>query len=435
MKDALFTLALLLLTAVGLWSWRIDFVRRLDLGGRLAIAFAMGGLLVAALLFAETLVGIAWRRAGVYGAIALLIALGVWLVRRGGQTPSPVPPATENRRGEGVCPPQHPILSALIALPVLLTTYGVLTARETCADLLYIWAPKAIRFAFVGKVDPIFLRFPHYSLMHADYPPLLTLLFSFATLVAHRFSWWGALLLTPISLLATVLAFRAIARNAIGDRLATRYALVLGTMLACGFASGMVSGAADPTLVLYETIAIAALTFAPQDGGAQHLAGLCLAAAVFTKVEGTLFAFVTVAAFVVCNPRLWRRAAGLIVPAAIFFGAWFLWAKHHELLDIYAWGRNPLHPEVAKAVFGGTFAQAGYEAAYLPWIAPLALLGFGRNFRRAALPLLVAAGSIAYILFFYFHSPDPQWWIASSAMRVLLTPVTCLAVASAAASE
>jgi hypothetical protein len=142
-----------------------------------------------------------------------------------------------------------------------------------------------------------------------------------------------------------------------------------------------------------------------------------------------------VGAFVVCNRGLWRRALAMLVPAAALFGVWFLWARHHDLLDIYGWGKNPLHPEVARAVFGGTFRQAGYEAAYLPWIAPLVLLGFGRNFRRAALPLLVALGSTGYILFFYFHSPDPQWWIASSAMRVLLTPVACLAVASAAASE
>ncbi|HWS71290.1 MAG TPA: hypothetical protein VN605_04220 [Thermoanaerobaculia bacterium] len=416
MRDAVFTIALLLLTLAGLWSWRIDFVRRLDLGGRLAIAFAMGGLTIATLLFMATLARIPWTRAGVYVAVIAIAAGAVWRVRL----------KSERAIGGG---------AALLILPLAITTYGVLSARETCADLLYIWAPKAIRFALVGKVDPFFLGFPHYSLMHADYPPLLTLLFSFATLVAHRFSWWGALLLTPISLLATALAFRAITRDAIGDRLANRYALLLAAMLACGFASGMVGGAADPTLLLYELIAVTALTFAPDDRGARLLAALCLGAAVFTKVEGALFAFVTVGAFVVCNRRLWLRALAMSIPTIVFFGSWFLWARHYGLLDIYGWGKNPLHPEVARTVFTGTLRQAGYEAAYLPWIAPLVLLGFGRNFRRAALPLLVAIGSIGYVLFFYFHSPDPQWWIASSAMRVLLTPVACLAVASAAASE
>ena len=420
MSDAVFTIALLLLTLAGLWSWRIEFVRRLDAGGRLAIAFAMGGLTIAALLFVETLVGMEWTRAKVYVAMIALVA-----------TQSGNFVAALRRPSE--CADQ--VGAFWLALPLAITTYGVLTARETCADLLYIWAPKAIRFALVGRIDAIFLGFPHYSLMHADYPPLLTLLFSFATLVAHRFSWWGALLLTPISLLATALAFRAIASEAIGDRLANRYALVLGALLACGFASGMVGGAADPTLVLYEVIAVTALTFAPNDRGARLLAALCLGAAVFTKVEGALFAFVTVGAFVLCNRRLWLRAFAMSIPTIVFFGSWFLWARHYDLLDIYGWSKNPLHPEVAKTVFTGTFRQAGYEAAYLPWIAPVVLLGFGRNFRRAALPLLVAIGSVAYILFFYFHSPDPQWWIASSAMRVLLTPVACLAVASAAASE
>lgn len=421
MSDVLFTLGLLLPIAAGLWSWRIEFVRRLDLGGRVAIAFAMGGLTIALMLFAETLVHVEWTRGRTWTALIAIAAVSWWMLPR--------------HRVEAPRTSFVTRATAWLALPILITIYGVLTARETCADLMYIWAPKAIRFAFVGKVDPIFLGFPHYSLMHADYPPLLTILFSFATLLAHRFSWWGALLLTPISLLATALAFRAIARRSIGDRLADRYALILAAILACGFASGMVAGAADPTLVLYETIAITALTFAPGDRGAQLLASLALGAALFTKVEGTLFAAVVLGAFVVCHRRLWLRAAALAVPAIVLFASWFLWARHYELLDIYAWGKNPLHPEVAKAVFLGTLQQAGYEAAYLPWIAPMVLLGFGRNFRRAALPLLAAAGSLAYILFFYFHSPDPQWWIASSAMRVLLTPAACLAVASAAASE
>lgn len=421
MTDALFTLGLLLPIAAGLWSWRIDFVHRLDVGGRLAIAFALGGLTIAVLLFAESVAHVGWTRGRTWAALIAIAAGSIWMVRRSR--------AARPHRSLA------PLGMTGVVIPIAITTYGVLTARETCADLLYIWAPKAIRFAAVGKVDPIFLAFPHYSLMHADYPPLLTILFSFAALLAHRFSWWGALLLTPLSLLATALAFRAIARQAIGDRLADRYALVLAAILACGFASGMVAGAADPTLVLYETIAITSLTFFPEDRGAQLLAALALGAALFTKVEGTLFAAVVLGAFVVCHRRLWLRAAALAVPAVVLFAGWFLWAKHHDLLDIYAWGKNPLHPEVAKAVFAGTLRQAGYEAAYLPWIAPAVLLAFGRNFRRAALPLLVAAGSVAYILFFYFHSPDPQWWIASSAMRVLLTPAACLAVASAAASE
>jgi hypothetical protein len=71
----------------------------------------------------------------------------------------------------------------------------------------------------------------------------------------------------------------------------------------------------------------------------------------------------------------------------------------------------------------------------VPWIAPLALLAIRRNIRRAALPLLVAAGTIASTIFFYLHVESPSsvgWWIDASAMRVLLTPAACLVVASAA---
>ena len=83
-----------------------------------------------------------------------------------------------------------------------------------------------------------------------------------------------------------------------------------------------------------------------------------------------------------------------------------------------------------------TAQMAAYKIFYLPWLAAIAPMPIAaRNWRRAMLPIFVTAGTLAAIVFFYLHLPNPKFWIAASAYRVLLTPLMSLAVASAAMSE
>ena len=82
-----------------------------------------------------------------------------------------------------------------------------------------------------------------------------------------------------------------------------------------------------------------------------------------------------------------------------------------------------------------TVREAGYGAFYLPWLAGGVPFAFGRNWRRAALPLFVFAGLLASCVYFYLHGNAPVWWIKSSAERVLLSALMTLLVAAAAASE
>ena len=182
----------------------------------------------------------------------------------------------------------------MIAAILLLAAYGLLTARETCADLTYFWGPKGQQFYIAEKIDVAFLAFPHYKLMHPDYPPLLPLVYAFASSVAHGFSWWGALVAMLLLLLATALAFRGLAREAIGDKRAAAYATLLTAVLAYGYARSMVAGAAEPMLLLFETIAVAALTF--RDDG-EVIAAIALAGAAWTKIEGAAFVAIVVVAY------------------------------------------------------------------------------------------------------------------------------------------
>jgi len=312
--------------------------------------------------------------------------------------------------------------TTLIAAFVLLTIYGVATARETCGDLIYFWGPKGQQFHYAGSIDAGFLGSGDYVLMHSDYPPLLPLLYAWASLVAHRFSWWGALFLMPIFLLATAFAFRGLARN-------EWYAALLTAILGYGFAIGMVGGAADPLLLLFEVIAVAALTF-----DFEILAVVMLAAVALTKVEGAVFVAVVAFAYLITRRKLLKSIL-IPLPAAILLATWIWFSWRNHLIDAYGLARGSMHLELLRPVTSATLRQASYKVAYVPWLATLLPVAIGRNRRRAFLPLIVAIGTIASALFYYLHSASPSWWIEASAQRVLLTPLACLVVAAAAASE
>jgi hypothetical protein len=356
--------------------------------------------------------GIAWSRTAVVLALAALLAAA---------------------RKPGAAPREPGTTWIAIAGLTLLTLYGAITARETCGDLLFHWGPKAARFHLARGIDTSFLALPQNFALHADYPPLLPLLYDWAAALTQRFSWWGAVLTLPLFFVATIAAFRGIARRRIGHRSADMHALLLAAVLAFAGAVGFVAGAADPPLILFGVTAMTLLTFADDDRGAIFVASIAVAGAAFTKVEGAALAVVIVAAFGLTRRRF-TAAAALIAPAAALVGAWILFARHFHLLDAYLVHQPAKLSRLAAA---GTLTArfASYQSFYLPWLAAAVPLALGRNYRRAALPLLATAGWLAAILYFYLHEPDPTLLIALSAHRLLIMALAFLVVASAAASE
>jgi hypothetical protein len=414
-KDVVWVLGVVLVTGFGLVTWRIPLMQRLDVGARLAIAFASGCVVVAVVMFAFTLTHVPFTRATLLIALVVILAVALW---RTGTLACP------SARGDR----QECLSSTLI---LLLTAYGLLTARETCGDLIYFWGPKGQRFYLAETIDVAFLAFPHVKLMHPDYPPLLPLVYAFASSVAHGFSWWGALAAMLLLLLATALAFRGLAREALGDERAAAYATLLAAVLAYGYARSMVAGAAEPMLLLFETIAVAALTF--RDDG-EVIAAIALAGAAWTKIEGAAFVVIVVVAYLLTRRRV-ARAVAMALPSVILVGAWLLFAMKHKFIDQYARAGEPLHLESFGTIAKVMSVQASYGAFYLPWLAGAVPFVFARNWRRAALPLLVFAGVVASAVYFYLHGVAPVWWIRASADRVLLSALMALLVAAAAASE
>lgn len=414
MIAAVWMASLLLFTAAGLAVWKFADIAALDLPARVSIAFTCGLTVVATLMYVESAAGIRWSPLTLLVPFAIIVALSVRRLPAG------------NRTG---WPRRYAIAFAAVSL---ISIYAAATARMTIADLMYFWGPKAVHFFHERAIDVEFLRFPHYYLMHPDYPPLVPLTWAASSMIAGKFSYWGAVLATPLLLIAASLSFRGFASPVLGPHKSAAFAALLLAVTTAATIAGSAAGGGDPYLLAFEATALSALTFS-RARGATVVAAMALAGAAFAKVEGAAFA-ATVAIALLLVGRF-RTAIAVSSPAILLVASWIAFSRHHGLLDAYGRADRQLHLSNLGRVLQWSAQQLSYRSFYLPWIAALGPLVVARSFRRAVLPLLVALASLAYSLYFYLHEPNPLWWIQSSAERVMSTTLLCFVVATAAASE
>lgn len=410
MNDVLAFSAYLLLPLVGIGIWRLDAVRRLDLGGRIAVAGAAGAAVVAAVLAVLSIVSIPWSRSIVLSIIVLITAVSIYVAR---------PLRTDEK---------HKInrlaMAALIVIAILFI-YGVLDARLSCGDLHFFWGPKAVHFYRDGGITLGFLADPNTVRMNPGYPLLLPLIYVWSETIARQFSWFSAVLSTALFLFGSVALVRSTSRD-------DRAAILMAATLAYGFAIADAAGAGEPPLIFFETLAIVAITFIRDRRAQIVLAALGLAGAVMTKIEGATFAIAVVIALVIVR-KTFKRTMLIAAPAAILLGAWLAFVKLHNLSEYYRGAGMPIYFAAVTNTLVTLAKAASYELYGLPWIVPIVLIALAPNRRNAALPLLIALLTFGAAFFFYIHLPDPTWWILASAPRVLLTPLAALLIASAAA--
>jgi len=407
MTDVLFFAAFLVLPLFGLWTWRLECVQRMHFAGRVAVAGAAGAVTTAVVMAVFSLLRVPWWAVLIAG-----VQLPLLYFARGGQALLPV------RTGRSACPPRF---NLYILGFLALTVYGMLTARESAGDLHFFWGPKAIHFADARGIDVAFLA--NKTNPNPDYPPLVPLVYAWCTLVAGGFSWWGALLSSALCLAGCV----AIVRGFTGDEFG---ALLLAATLAWCFATGYAAGGADPPLLLFETLALCALTFERN----AKLAAIGLAGAAFTKVEGATFVIAVVLAMLVTRRK---RALKIAAPALVLLAAWLVFLIANGLIFGYGGAKTPVHLDVIAKTVKLVFEAGQYRIHGLPWIVPILLCGgqtilsvrTGRIAYPPLLPLAVSALTIGVTIFFYIHSRSPDWWISASAMRVLMTPLTALIIA------
>jgi hypothetical protein len=271
----------------------------------------------------------------------------------------------------------------------------------------------------------------HY-LMHSDYPPLLPFLYAFATLFAGRFAWGASLLVMPWFLALTGGVFgEASARRLRDEGAATALTtLLVGTLGLVNLVTAT-AGSADSILLAFEIGALCALASIEPRHTAEWTAGLALAGAVLTKVEGVFFAAIVIATAATLEKRRAFRRVESVVRLSLFpglaFGAWLVFCRLHGILSMYRGDTfGSLNLRFVGPILESMLRAASYDFAYLPW-GVLALAAWAlRRFGFAAVPASSAVAFLAANAFFYLHADhDPTMWIGWSSPRTMTTALAC----------
>ncbi|HEY4229300.1 MAG TPA: hypothetical protein VGO79_03960, partial [Thermoanaerobaculia bacterium] len=292
------------------------------------------------------------------------------------------------------------------------------------------------RFARARAIDVGFLRDPLHYLIHPDYPPLVPGLYAWGTLIAGRFAWRTALLSFPLFVAFAAITLYGFARPALGRRVALENACLLAVLLGFLGVANMVAGDAEPELFLFEVLALGALVFAGRTPAGLAAAGVGLAGAVLTKIEGTVFAVLVVGAYVafgVLGSRSRARMAVILgLPPAGALAAWLVFARQNGLLDVFRLGaRTRLTPGELPVVLRELVRYDLLGPRLAAWAVVGALLIARRPPRAALFPIAVALGFLAFMVYMYLSGHgDPTLWIQWSAARLSMTPLICVLIAT-----
>jgi hypothetical protein len=429
MTGTLFLFALLVVPVLGSAAAYLLPLPGLDPMGRIPVLVAIGCISLTAVMVLETWMGIPWTPLGILLPFLLPVVGGfAWQPRQS--------PALRLARPRGILP-----AAVLALLGILLVAYVAGSARATSADLILFWGSKAENFALYAGIDVTFLRFPSMHLAHPDYPPLLTLLLAWGSLIAGRLAWGVALLLLPLFLLLAGMAFWAFARRAVPAKRAAESTAVLVALLGYTLSVSLCAGNGEPPLLFFEVLVFSILTFGDGSRRLLFLASVALAGAVLVKVEGAAFAGFVILAYgglAFLRRRSLTPLAMLASVSVPSLGLWILFVRLHDLQDVY--GAHPMGSftfKFLRSILAGIPKSADYGAAYAPWIVVALLLLVGARRRDWMPPALVGVGYLGFIVFCYMHGGDydPTTWIKWSADRLLLTPLVCFFFAATAPSR
>jgi hypothetical protein len=425
----LWLLSLLVYPVVGAPLLKARAFRVFGLATRAVLSAGVGLVLVSWTMTAFAFLRVSW------GPLVLLVAAAVAFALRlllkdedSGALP-----------GEGRSfQPASLLAHSLTGLSLLVALAATAAARSTSPDLLLFWGTKAQQFARARTIDAAFLSTPFLEYLHVYYPPLVPNVLAFPAIIAGRFPWGAVTLTFPILLAATAIGLFGILRTG-SDRASAAATTALATS-AIGLLGihASVAGNAEPFLLFFEVLSVALLlTPAASSTGGRLVAGLLLAGAAASKVEGLPFLAAAVALFLV-SERERRSDVGkslllLVGPAAVSLGTWFGFGAAHKLFYGYrSYGRFlDLHWDHFDEVLSG-FGRAFWKSGYaLPFLIPLlALFATPPKSSRALIPVGIAVLLAGFFTFTYLHyQADPRLWISWSAARVFspLPPLFALA--------
>ncbi len=409
--------------------------RRYPLAARLVLAGVAGAAMLSFTMTVAVLAGVRWRM----GALVILSAVLAWLLRRlAGPSASVELPKTD---------PGDPVwtwTARLVSVGAVGAAFvGAASGAASSPDLLFFWGPKAQAYAQGGTIDPEFLGSAFHQFMHPYYPPLVTNLFAFASMAAGRLPWTAAILTFPLLLAALALGLPGLLGERVGRARAAAISALAVAAIAYAGLEADIGGNGEMPLLTFEALAMGLLLSpAAPERATQLLAGILLAGAAVTKVEGLPFALAAAGLAAVSQRLPGRRAlrvlALLLGPATAALAVWFAFGASRHLFRGYSESGRflDLYPARLAAVVKTVILNLLATGHGLPWIVPLiCLLAAPPLARRALVPLGTAAVLAAFFVFTYLHRPeDPSLWIAWSAARIFI-PIAMLVTVAAACSD
>lgn len=399
--------AIAVLTGAGVFVVRaVD--PSLSRGALLGAGFMTGCGLAALVMMALSAVGIRWSFFGVL-AVLVGVAFGSEVVRRRG---TPSTRRLERRGGLALA------FDSCTAISLAGYTLFATLARPWEWDFWAIWGLRA-RADFVARaIDAAFLTNPDVAYSHPDYPPLLSLVYSFTALV--RGTWddrWLGLIFVALAV-ALLLVLRDELRRATGSDVFSAAA----TLALSGAACSPWVGLADGAIVTFCTsgLLILARGVREDDRRAILLSGVLFGLGAMTKNEGLTFVVAAAIGLLVVRPR---RLAWLIGPAALLAAPWLAWRAALGLTtDVLSGG-------VVGRVITRIADPAGFLAALSSgtpdrpgfWILfAITLVAGGREIARRYGVMLVAVGVqlLCYVLIYAGTMHDLVSHVQTSMSRI-----------------
>jgi hypothetical protein len=323
-----------------------------------------------------------------------------------------------------------------------------LMSRATSIDYLYFWGVKAQRFAEIGGIDAAMLAEPFAVHMHSNYPPLVPLVYGWGIEAAGRLPWQFGLATCAIWLVVAVPLLRELLARRLSPDEATMASSFWFLAFALAVPASYSAGNAEPPLVLFSSVAIAALlSDAPGDAGnARWLASVALAGVVLTKNEGVVvFALIVAGALGgdvlrgVRGARLVRRGSAIALVPLAALGSWILFealrglplrdATREEAGRIFLGRAGEVTIEFVKHLGAGSY--------WIAWSLAVFLVALSWRRWRTLLPAIVPAVGILVFLFVYylhFRGEDLSAWVEWTMPRVSLSALGAAILAAACAS-
>lgn len=400
-----FALMTALAPLLGLWVSSVSPVARLPRPARLAVYAASGLVTLAVEMLLFSVIGLRWS-IPLLSIAPVLLYIALRLRRRSAM--------------DANAPGKFELSAASGLIGVGLLALTLASAAATSFDYLLFWGLKGQAFGMARTIDVGFLRNPDHADMHPDYPPLLPFYYAWTMLGAEGFDWWGGIHSAAILLLLSALAMDGFARAA-GTGGAGAMAGLFGSMFAFLLIQNSAGGGAEPMLLFFETVALAALVCRRNERPEFAVViSLALTGSVLTKVEGLVFAAIVV--LLVAASAGIRTAAAVAVAPTAAIGIWWLYCNAHHLLDQYTLHASRLTAQSMESVLAQLVRQASFGIAYAPWIVLLLVIACGR-FTRALPFLASAAVYLPFLLVVYGGGNASAMTIEWAATRVLLAPL------------